>query len=303
VLTMLSQDDFLSRYDISNEVLGQGYFAVVKVATVKSTGNKVAVKFVNKKLVEKPENLDTETSLLRKVSHPHIVHLIDICDTKNTLFIVMELMEGGELYEEIVKRKSFSEKDASRIMEQLFSALNYLHKNNIVHRDLKLENLLLTRKNDLEIKLADFGLSKVYNGQAMFTACGTPYYVAPEILTGDGYNSKIDTWAAGVLLYVLLSGRLPFSGETDVDLFKAIMDADLIWKKPQFDTVSDDAKDLIQKLITKDIDSRLTAEEALQHPFITQNSNENPLSTAEVYEGLKQLSVMVQAARKAKWET
>jgi len=172
-----------------------------------------------------------------------------------------------------------------------------------VHRDLKLENLLLTRKNDLEIKLADFGLSKVYNGQAMFTACGTPYYVAPEILTGDGYNSKIDTWAAGVLLYVLLSGRLPFSGETDVDLFKAIMDADLIWKKPQFDTVSDDAKDLIQKLITKDIDSRLTAEEALQHPFITQNSNENPLSTAEVYEGLKQLSVMVQAARKAKWET
>jgi len=212
-------------------------------------------------------------------------------------------MEGGELYEEIVKRKSFSEKDASRIMEQLFSALNYLHKNNIVHRDLKLENLLLTRKNDLEIKLADFGLSKVYNGQAMFTACGTPYYVAPEILTGDGYNSKIDTWAAGVLLYVLLSGRLPFSGETDVDLFKAIMDADLIWKKPQFDTVSDDAKDLIQKLITKDIDSRLTAEEALQHPFITQNSNENPLSTAEVYEGLKQLSVMVQAARKAKWET
>jgi len=300
---MLSQDDFLNRYDISNEVLGQGYFAVVKVATIKSTGKKVAVKFVNKKLVEKPENLDTETNLLRKVSHPHIVHLIDICDTKNTLFIVMELMEGGELYEEIVKRKSFSEKDASHIMEQLFSALNYLHKNNIVHRDLKLENLLLTRKNDLEIKLADFGLSKMYNGTAMFTACGTPYYVAPEILTGDGYNSKIDTWAAGVLLYVLLSGRLPFSGETDVDLFKAIMDADLIWKKPQFDTVSGEAKDLIQKLITKDIDSRLTAEEALQHPFITQNNQDSPLCTAELYEGLKQLSHQVQAARKAKWET
>jgi len=142
----LTKTEFLDRYDISNEVLGQGYFAVVKVATEKSSKRRVAVKFVNKKLVEKAENLKTETSLLQRVSHPHIVQLIDICDTKDTLFIVMELMEGGELYEEIVKRKSFTEKDASFIMSQLFSALDYLHKNDIVHRDLKLENLLLAKK-------------------------------------------------------------------------------------------------------------------------------------------------------------
>jgi len=299
----LTKQEFMDRYEVSNEVLGQGYFAIVKVAIDKHTKNKVAVKFVNKKLVEKAENLKTETSLLQRINHPSIVKLIDICDTKDTLFIIMELMEGGELYEEIVKRKSFSEKDASYIMMQLFSALDYLHKNDIVHRDLKLENLLLTKKDHLEIKLADFGLSKVYTGEAMQTACGTPYYVAPEILIGDGYNKKIDTWAAGVLLYVLLSGRLPFSGETDVDLFKAIIESDLVWKKPQFDTVSDQAKDLIQKLITKDVEARFDAEQALKHSFIVNNNNDKPLALNEIYAGLKQLSQQITAERKAKWDS
>jgi len=299
----LTKQEFMDRYEISGEVLGQGYFAIVKVAYDKTTRTKVAVKFVNKKLVEKAENLKTETSLLQRVHHPNIVKLLDICDTKDTLFIIMELMEGGELYEEIVKRKSFTEKDASYIMMQLFSALEYLHKNDIVHRDLKLENLLLTKKDHLEIKLADFGLSKVYTGEAMQTACGTPYYVAPEILTGDGYNKKIDTWAAGVLLYVLLSGRLPFSGETDVDLFKAIIEAELVWKKPQFDTVSDDAKDLIQKLITKDVDARYDAEHALKHPFIAKNNNSEKQLSSTIYDDLKMLSQKIAADRTAKWES
>jgi len=137
----------------------------------------------------------------------------------------------------------------------------------------------------------------------MQTACGTPYYVAPEILTGDGYNKKIDTWAAGVLLYVLLSGRLPFSGETDVDLFRAIIEGDLVWKKPQFDTVSAEAKDLIEKLITKDVDARFDAEQALKHPFILTNNNEKQLCTNEIYNGLKQLSIQISNDRKAKWDS
>jgi len=250
--------------------------------------------------VEKAENLKTETSLLQRINHQNIVKLIDICDTKETLFIVMELMEGGELYEEIVKRKSFTEKDASFIMFQLLSALEYLHERDIVHRDLKLENLLLTKPESLDIKLADFGLSKVFTGEAMQTACGTPYYVAPEILTGDGYNKKIDTWAAGVLLYVLLSGRLPYSGETDVDLFQAIIETELVWKKPQFDTVSDEAKDLIQNLMNKDPGTRLDASQALKHPFITNNNNTNPVNV-EVYSGLKALSQQISNDRKAKF--
>jgi len=143
----------------------------------------------------------------------------------------------------------------------------------------------------LEIKLADFGLSKVYTGEALQTACGTPYYVAPEILNGEGYDHKIDTWAAGVLLYVLLSGRLPFSGDSDVELFRAILETDLVWKKPQFDTVSAEAKDLIQRLIAKDPSKRFDAPQSLQHVFLKTN-NETELHI-EVYDGLKKLSVQI----------
>jgi len=186
-------------------------------------------------------------------------------------------------------------------MAQLFAALSYLHKHGIVHRDLKLENLLLTKPGSLVIKLADFGLSKVYTGEALQTACGTPYYVAPEILFGDGYDYKIDTWAAGVLLYVLLSGRLPFSGDSDVELFNAIMECNLIWKKPQFDTVSPEAKDLISKLIIKDPSARLDADQSLAHPFITNNTNLQELNV-DLYDGLKQLSVQINNGRKANWK-
>jgi len=230
------------------------------------------------------------------VDHPNIVKLIDICDTKDTLFIIMELMEGGELYDEIVKRKLFTEKDASFIMYQLFLALEYLHKRGIVHRDLKLENLLLKQHGSLQIKLADFGLSKVYTGEALQTACGTPFYVAPEILQSDGYDHKIDTWAAGILLYVLLSGRLPFSGDSDVLLFRAILESPLVWKKPQFNTVSDEAKDLIVKLINKDPTTRYDASQALEHVFLKTN-NENALHT-DVYDGLKQLSTAIAIKKK-----
>jgi serine/threonine protein kinase len=292
----LQQDQFLDKYELTASVLGQGYFAVVKKGIIKKTGEPVAVKFVNKKLVEREDNLKTETSLLQLVDHPNIVKLLDICDTKDTLFIIMELMEGGELYDEIVKRKHFTEKDASYIMYQLFSALDYLHKRQIVHRDLKLENLLLKKQGALEIKLADFGLSKVYTGEALQTACGTPYYVAPEILVSEGYDHKIDTWAAGVLLYVLLSGRLPFSGDTDVELFRAIMETELVWKKPQFDTVSEEAKDLITKLVTKDPKQRYDASQALEHPFLKSN-NTNILHT-DIYDGLKSLSTAIVTKKK-----
>eukprot|EP01123_Difflugia_compressa_P009612 TRINITY_DN323_c0_g1_i1.p1 TRINITY_DN323_c0_g1~~TRINITY_DN323_c0_g1_i1.p1 ORF type:complete len:300 (-),score=56.58 TRINITY_DN323_c0_g1_i1:207-1106(-) len=291
----LTEDQFKEKYDLTNEVLGQGYFAVVKVGVNRETKQRVAVKFVNKKLVEKADNLKTETSLLQSMDHPNIVKLVDICDTDEILFIAMELMDGGELYEEIVRRKTFTEKDASFIMGQLFHALDYLHKRGIAHRDLKLENLLLKRKDSLEIKLADFGLSKVFatlEDKIMATACGTPYYVAPEILGSEGYTNKVDTWAAGVLLYVLLSGRLPFSGESDVELFQAIMECNLIWKKPQFDTVSPQAKDLISKLITKDVAARLSAEQALDHPFIKNHAqlNSSELGSAVFFDDLKQTS-------------
>jgi len=201
----------------------------------------------------------------------------------------MELMEGGELYEEIVKRKTFTEADAAELIRQLCEALAYLHERGIVHRDLKLENLLLKKKGSLEIKLADFGLSKLYSGQALQTACGTPFYVAPDVLLGTGYGPAVDMWSVGVLLYVLLSGRLPFAADSDAELFRLIIAGKLVWKSPQFDTVSSEGKDLIVQLINVDEHARWTAKQALEHPWIKKHGSSNTVHTT-MMENLRSLS-------------
>jgi len=279
-------DDY---YEVTSDILGQGYFAVVKVGIDRKTKEKVAVKLVNKSLVEKEETLANEISILGSMDHPNVVNMRAIFDTDDILFIVMELMEGGELYEEIVKRKTFSEKDAAEITRQLCEALAYLHERGIVHRDLKLENLLLKKKGSFEIKLADFGLSKLYSGQALQTACGTPFYVAPDVLLGTGYGPAVDMWSVGVLIYVLLSGRLPFAADSDAELFRLIIAGNLVWKSPQFDTVSADAKDLISKLIVVEPDTRYTAKQALQHPWIKKNGSANAVH-GSMQQNLKTLS-------------
>jgi len=282
-------DDIDKYYEVTSQVLGQGYFAVVKVGVDKKSKEKVAVKLVNKSLVEKEETLANEIDILGSIDHKNVVSLRAIFDTDDTLFIVMELMEGGELYDEIVKRKTFTEKDAAEITRQLCEALQYLHARGIVHRDLKLENLLLKKKGDLEIKLADFGLSKLYSGQALQTACGTPFYVAPDVLLGSGYGPEVDMWSVGVLLYVLLSGRLPFAADSDAELFRLIIAGKLVWKTPQFDAVSAEAKDLIEKLINTNPEKRFSAIQAIAHPWIQKNGS--ALSVHEsMQSGLKTLS-------------
>jgi len=285
-------DKLADHYTMTNEVLGQGYFAIVKVGIDKKTGERVAIKVVNKELVEREETLNNEIEILSKVDHPNIVRMHSIFDTPEHLFIVMDLMEGGELYEEIIQRSVFSEKEAAIIVKQLLDALVYLHAQGIVHRDLKLENLLLSKKGELDVKLADFGLSRLFKpGGQMYTACGTPFYVAPDILLAtdeSGYGPNVDMWAVGVLLYILLSGRLPFSGDSDEELFKAILDGELVWKSPQFDEVSADAKDLISHLIVVDTKDRYSAEGALSHPFVTSN-NTKPLHNT-FSSGLREVS-------------
>jgi len=295
-------DTIDQHYDIDKTekgVLGRGHFAVVRRAKDKKTGESVAVKHVDKSMVERDETLQREIKILSMTDHPRIVKLRGIFDSPEILFIVMDLMEGGELYDEIIKRETFTEKEASYVTKQLLEALVYLHGKGFVHRDLKLENLLLTSKNSLDIKVADFGLSRHINpGSRANTACGTPFYVAPDILLADssfGYGPPVDMWAVGVILYILLSGRLPFSGgdgdDDDEALFTNILEAKLVWKKPQFDVVSDIAKDLISHLITADPSQRFTAEEALNHAFIKNNNSDNALKNIA---GLKKVNAQVQ---------
>jgi len=288
-------NDFFDIDTTDGGVLGRGHFAVVRRAKDKKTGEVVAVKHIDKSLVERDETLQREIKILSMTDHPRIVKLRGIFDSPDTLYIAMDLMEGGELYDEIIRRETFTEKEASYVTSQLLEALVYLHGKGFVHRDLKLENLLLKSHNSLDIKVADFGLSRHINpGSRANTACGTPFYVAPDILLADtsfGYGPPVDMWAVGVILYILLSGRLPFSGgdgdDDDEALFTNILEAKLVWKKPQFDVVSDEAKNLISQLITADPSERLTAEQALNHPFIKNNNTQNPLNNLA---GLKKVS-------------
>jgi len=242
---------------------------MVMLAVHKPSGIKVAVKIVEKAGVQqKPEMLKNEVEILSKVDHPNIITLYDIFETKERLYLVMELVTGGELFERIVQREQYKESEAAIVMKQLFAATAYLHTLGIVHRDLKPENLLLENENeDTPIKLTDFGLSKIYSTEMMQTACGTPGYVAPEILELGGYDTAVDLWSAGVILYTLLCGYPPFYNENPAILFETIMKGTYHFHSPYWDGISKEAKDLISKLLVVDPKQRLTAEQALQHDW------------------------------------
>eukprot|EP01121_Diplochlamys_sp_Union-15-3_P004030 TRINITY_DN139_c0_g1_i1.p1 TRINITY_DN139_c0_g1~~TRINITY_DN139_c0_g1_i1.p1 ORF type:complete len:395 (-),score=72.61 TRINITY_DN139_c0_g1_i1:61-1218(-) len=283
-------DDVHQFYEITETVLGVGNFSTVKLGICKKKGEKVAIKIIEKKSSKnKPEMLANEVGILLKVDHPNIIRMKDLFDSPNTLYLVMELVTGGELFDEIVKRDQYSEKDARAVMKQLLSAIAYLHEIGIVHRDLKPENLLLANtSHDSPIKLADFGLSKIYSEDMMMsTACGTPGYVAPEIVECNPYNSAVDLWAAGVIMYILLCGYPPFYDEQEQKLFDSIVKGKFEFHTPFWDHVSDSAKDLIRHLLVVDPEKRLTANQALEHEWFKKQAKNSTSSQRNVHESFK----------------
>lgn len=196
-------------------------------------------------------------------------------------YLVTEICKGGELFDEVLARGKFSERDAAVLVKQVLSCVNYCHKNNIVHRDLKPENILLEQNKEFDqIKMIDFGTSLVYDpSKQLDEKLGTPYYIAPEVLNKN-YNSKCDIWSAGVITYILLSGVPPFNGQTDQEIMKKVRAGQFRFEDKCWNAISDNAKDFIRKLLTYDQEKRPTAEDALQHPWITE------LSTIAVDESL-----------------
>ncbi|KAE8583138.1 hypothetical protein XENTR_v10020438 [Xenopus tropicalis] len=181
----------------------------------------------------------------------------------------MELVTGGELFDRIIERGYYTEKDASQLIRQVLDAVQYLHNMGIVHRDLKPENLLYaTPFEDSKIMISDFGLSKIEDGGMMATACGTPGYVAPELLEQKPYGKAVDVWAIGVISYILLCGYPPFYDENDSELFNQILKAEYEFDSPYWDDISESAKDFIRHLLEREPEKRLTCEQALQHPWI-----------------------------------
>ncbi|XP_049892518.1 calcium/calmodulin-dependent protein kinase type 1D [Epinephelus moara] len=263
-------DDIKKIFDFK-EVLGTGAFSEVVLAQEKLTGRMFAVKCIPKKALKgKESSIENEIAVLRKIKHENIVALEDIYESPDHLYLIMQLVSGGELFDRIVEKGFYTEKDASTLIRQVLDAVNYLHKMGIVHRDLKPENLLYFNPQDeSKIMISDFGLSKMEgSGDVMSTACGTPGYVAPEVLAQKPYSKAVDCWSIGVIAYILLCGYPPFYDENDSKLFEQILKADYEFDAPYWDDISDSAKDFIGSLMEKDPAKRFTCDQALRHPWI-----------------------------------
>uniref|UniRef100_A0AAZ3RFC0 non-specific serine/threonine protein kinase n=1 Tax=Oncorhynchus tshawytscha TaxID=74940 RepID=A0AAZ3RFC0_ONCTS len=249
----------------------RGAFSEVVLAEEKRTQKLVAIKCIPKKALEGKENsIENEIAVLHKLKHANIVSLEDIFESKSHLYLVMQLVSGGELFDRIVEKGFYTEKDASKLIQQILDAVKYLHDMGIVHRDLKPENLLYySMEEDSKIMISDFGLSKIEgSGSVMSTACGTPGYVAPEVLAQKPYSKAVDCWSIGVIAYILLCGYPPFYDENDAKLFEQILKAEYEFDSPYWDDISDSAKDFIVHLMEKDPRIRYTCDQALQHPWI-----------------------------------
>ncbi|XP_072026782.1 LOW QUALITY PROTEIN: calcium/calmodulin-dependent protein kinase type 1-like [Amphiura filiformis] len=267
-------DKFLDKYIYrQGEILGKGAFSEVVLAEEKTTGILRAVKCIDRKSIKgKEETLENEVMVLKKIKHPNIVELLEIYDNKSHVYLVMDLVSGGELFDRIVEKGSYTERDASEIIKQILEAMKYIHDKGIVHRDLKPENLLFySPEEDSKIMISDFGLSKMEGSGDMSTACGTPGYVAPEVLAQKPYGKAIDVWSIGVISYILLCGYPPFYDECDANLFGQIMKGEYEFDSPYWDEISDSAKDFISHLMDVNPNTRYTCQEAIQHPWISGN--------------------------------
>jgi len=258
----------------------------VHLGVHKKTGEKFAIKVIEKNEMD-TSRLETEVNILKKVQHPNIIHLKEFFDTPKKLYLVMELVTGGELFNKIIELGSYTEAVAATVARNVLSAVNYLHQNGIVHRDLKPTNILLKSPEDItDVKLGDFGLSKIVGDQnaVLQTTCGTPIYVAPEVLMGEGYGPEVDLWSVGVIMYILLCGFPPFfdDGKNMGLLFEQIMSGKFDFPAPYWTNISDAAKDLIGKLLQVDPKQRFTAAQALAHPWITQNGSTAVLKSGSV---------------------
>jgi len=202
------------------------------------------------------------------------------------IYMVLEYVDGGELYDHIVNRGNYAEHDAVHVVRQIIEAVAYLHNNNIAHRDLKPENLLCTGPNNEIIKVADFGLSKEFSDDGLETMCGTPDYVAPEVLRGSGYTNSIDIWSIGVITYVLLCGCPPFYGNDDKEVFIKIIKADYKFFSPDWDTISNEAKEFISFLLVLEPNRRPTATQCLEASWI-KNSGPDSKHLVNVSKNIK----------------
>uniref|UniRef100_A0A674P746 calcium/calmodulin-dependent protein kinase n=1 Tax=Takifugu rubripes TaxID=31033 RepID=A0A674P746_TAKRU len=298
--TVATSTRFTDEYQLYEE-LGKGAFSVVRRCVKKATGQEYAAKIINTKKLSARDHqkLEREARICRLLKHPNIVRLHDSISEEgfhyllttlhyrvSVVFIIVDLringcflsvcsVTGGELFEDIVAREYYSESDASHCINQILESICHIHQHDIVHRDLKPENLLLASKmKGAAVKLADFGLAIEVQGeqQAWFGFAGTPGYLSPEVLRKDPYGRPVDIWACGVILYILLVGYPPFWDEDQHKLYQQIKAGAYDFPSPEWDTVTPEAKNLINQMLTINPAKRITADQALKHPWVCQRS-------------------------------
>mmetsp|Transcript_14173 Transcript_14173/g.36374 ORF Transcript_14173/g.36374 Transcript_14173/m.36374 type:complete len:322 (+) Transcript_14173:123-1088(+) len=266
--------------------LGEGSFGVVQRVTDRKTGKQYACKHISLYQGDERDTAYIREEILREVDamceleHPNIAGLVEYHETESAVYIVMELLGGEELCEALHERGSLPEEDARNLIRQLFEAVRYLHSQGVVHRDLKLENCILVDEGDLSsIKIVDFGLacrvgSKV-QAPRMSMCCGSPAFVAPEVLRAGidnphrtCYGQECDVWSLGVMLFAMLSGYMPFDGQTDHDVLKLVLARSFDFNDPVWELISPSARQLISGLLEADPNARLTIDEALKHPWL-----------------------------------
>ena len=264
-------------------VLGEGASAIVRKGIKRDSGETFAIKIIDKSSLGETEleSLYNELKIMSIIDHPNIVRVYEYYECHDVVFIVMEYMQGGELFDRIVEYEHYTEKQAVETFRPIVDAVRYCHSLDIVHRDLKPENLLYaTNDENSLIKVSDFGFAKFLIPKAqekLFTACGTPSYVSPEIIESKGYDNKVDCWSLGVILYVMLCGFPPFYAEDNNELFDYIKNAKYEFASPYWDHVSEEAKDLIQKLLVVEPSKRLSCQEILKHPWLTKSTYSNEM--------------------------
>ena len=286
---MISKSHFIGEHiaDINNyyefiKELGKGSYGQVFRCQNKETGNVYACKKMSKKKIKNKKQFQTELNLLRTTDHPNIIKLYDIYEDNKYIYLIMEECNGGEFFDSLAKRAKeknmYTEKECARIFKQILEAVNYLHAHGVCHRDLKPENILFSNvADDSSLKLIDFGLSKVLDGENnMKKTVGTTFYMAPEVIQGN-YNEKCDIWACGIILYIMLCGKPPFYSENEEELKKKICSMKYHFDYPEFKKVSQDAINLIKKILVAP-DKRLSAAEVLAEPWLKENA---PHATGE----------------------
>jgi len=267
------------KYQLMEE-LGVGSTSTCQRCMNKKTGVHYACKIIDKQMIEERfhgmmEQFHTEIEALRALHHPGIIELFDVYISEGKIFIVMEFMEGGELFDYVVQKGTLTEDEASDIVRKVTSAMVYMHSQNIVHRDLKPENLLLRRKpnnsqDSVDVKIIDFGLSKCMTEPVAQSFLGTRGYLAPEMLQRRNYTKAVDTWALGVIVFVLLCGCLPFDDDSATVPTDELVRAKFVLRFPRWaKNLSPSAKDLLSHLLDVNPSRRYTAEQALDHPWVT----------------------------------